>query len=442
MTALSSSLAAFSVRSILRSPSLSPLSTHASVAASGVVFSSRRHYAAKTAAASDDGRTPVSDFYRARTRGAGIGLVGLPNVGKSSLFNALCGRQLAEASNYPFCTIKPNTAKVSVVDHRLIRLSALAGSSKTVSAQVTFVDIAGLVRGASEGEGMGNEFLSNIRETSAIVHVVRCFENAQIQHVDGSVNSARDLDTIDSELRLADLQTLDAFIEKAEARLKRTTDPTEIKLGLSAADRFRDLLHSNLQRLAAVQALRLTADEWQQLRLLNLLTIKPQLIVCNVGENELRTAEAENPHVRAVRAVQQEQGGQEPVVLCASLEADLVDVEDPEERQELMSEYGIAESGLEAIAGRCRQLLGLHSFYTVGDSESETKMWTIPAGFTAAQAAGTIHSDFETKFIHANCVSIDEILSSGVIPAKDKWRREGRNYVCQDGDCFRFQVRK
>jgi ribosome-binding ATPase len=332
---------------------------------------------------------------------------------------------------------------VSVVDDRLQRLSALAKSPKTVAAQVTFVDIAGLVRGASEGEGMGNEFLSNIREVSAIVHVVRCFENTQIQHVDGSVDSARDLDTIDSELRLADLQTLDTFIEKARARLKRVQDSAEINLALSAAQRCRDLFLSDMQRAAAVRELRLTSDEWQHLRLLNLLSIKPQLVVCNVGEGELRDAEQQaNVHVRAVREALAEQGGVPPVVLCASLEADLAGVGDAEEMRELMSEYGIAQTGLEAIAGQCRQLLGLHSFYTVGNAESETKMWTIPMGFTAAQAAGTIHTDFEKKFVHANCVSADHILDAGAIPPKDKWRREGRNYVCQDGDCFRFQVRK
>ncbi len=363
-----------------------------------------------------------------------LGIVGLPNVGKSSLFNALTSAK-AEAANYPFCTIDPNVGVVTVPDKRLDALAEIVKPQKTVPAAVQFVDIAGLVRGASKGEGRGNAFLSNIRETDAIVHVVRCFDDPDVTHVDGGVNPARDRETIEFELALADLGSVEKRLDKA----KRAA-----KTGDKAAATEAAALEKALAPLADGKALwhvPLTPEERALLQPLQLLTLKPILYAANVTDAEL--AGAEGPHVTALRAaIAADHEPAEVVTFSAKIESELAELP-PEERGEFLASLGIESAGLDRLIRAGYHLLGLHTYFTAG--EKEVRAWTIRQGDTAPKAAGVIHTDFERGFIRAETVGFDDFVRTGGWKgAKDAGvvRSEGKEYVMQDGDVvlFRFNV--
>ncbi|HEX8070304.1 MAG TPA: redox-regulated ATPase YchF [Pyrinomonadaceae bacterium] len=362
------------------------------------------------------------------------GIVGLPNVGKSTLFNALTAQQAALAANYPFATIEPNVGVVPVPDERLEPLAKLVKTNTIVPATVEFLDIAGLVRGASKGEGLGNQFLANIRETDAVIQVVRCFEDENIVHVEGSVNPQRDIETIQIELALADL----ASVERRRERVQKS-----LKSGDKAARAEMDVIEKLLPVLAEGQPARaaaLSADEQTIARTLFLLTAKPTIYAANVDEATL-AAPDENPHVRAVRALAAAEAA-EVVVICAQLEAELVALA-PEERVTYLRELGVASSGVDELIKSAYRLLGLMSFLTAG--EKEVRAWTIPRGTRAPQAAGTIHTDIERGFIRAEVVSYDALLRAGSYAAAREQgllRLEGKDYVMQEGDVvhFRFNV--
>ncbi|HWS86634.1 MAG TPA: redox-regulated ATPase YchF [Pyrinomonadaceae bacterium] len=362
------------------------------------------------------------------------GIVGLPNVGKSTLFNALTAQASALAANYPFATIEPNVGVVPVPDERLEPLAKIVKTTTIVPATVEFVDIAGLVRGASKGEGLGNQFLANIRETDAVIHVVRCFEDENVHHVEGDVDPRRDIDTIQVELALADLATVERRRERAQKTAKGG-DKTA-KAEIEVADKLLAVLSDG----APARTADLTDDELTVARGFFLLTSKPTIYAANVDEATLTDPES-NPHVRAVHEIATREAA-EYVPICAQLEAELVELS-PEDRKSYLAELGVASSGVDRMIKSAYQLLGLMSFLTAG--EKEVRAWTVPRGTRAPQAAGTIHSDIERGFIRAEIVSYDDLTRAGSYAAAREQgllRLEGKDYVMQEGDVvhFRFNV--
>ena len=367
------------------------------------------------------------------------GIVGLPNVGKSTLFNAVTRTRKAQAANFPFCTIEPNVGIVNVPDDRLQKLAELSKSEKILPAAIEFVDIAGLVAGASEGEGLGNQFLSHIREVDAIIQVVRCFESEDIHHVSGTVDPVRDIEVINTELILADLG---AVKKRAERNQKgaRSGDKTA-KAELSLAEKLIPHLDSGKPALTAD----LSADEKELLRGFFLLTSKPTLFACNVGENDLSHLDGDSAaakHVKSVREYAAEHLGCEAVVISAQIESELAELP-PEEAAEFLAGLGVKDSGVSQLIRAAYHLLGLRTYLTTGPKES--RAWTINAGDKAPAAAGVIHSDFERGFIAAQIVSFEDLITLGSeAKAREagKLRLEGKEYVVQDGDVveFRFNV--
>ncbi|MBD2548880.1 redox-regulated ATPase YchF [Microcystis elabens FACHB-917] len=355
------------------------------------------------------------------------GIVGLPNVGKSTLFNALVANAQAQAANFPFCTIEPNVGVVAVPDERLQKLSDLSSSKEIVPTRVEFVDIAGLVQGASQGEGLGNKFLANIREVDAIVHVVRCFEDDDVIHVSGSVDPVRDAEVINLELGLADL----AQIEKRRERLRKQMRTSK---EAAAEDGVLERLQAELEQGGAVRRVALNEEEQALVRNLGLLTGKPIIYATNVSEDDLAEG---NAWVGAVEALAAREGA-EAVRISAQVEAELVDLA-AEERSDYLAGLGVSEGGLQSLIRATYRLLGLRTYFTTG--EKETRAWTITAGMTAPQAAGVIHTDFERGFIRAQTVAYDQLLEAGSLAeARNRgWlRSEGKDYVVAEGDVMEF----
>lgn len=358
------------------------------------------------------------------------GIVGLPNVGKSTLFNALTETQAAQAANYPFCTIEPNVGQVGVPDERLDKLAAVAASAKVIPTQLSFVDIAGLVRGASKGEGLGNQFLANIREVDAIVHVLRCFEDDDIQHVDNRVDPILDAETVETELLLADLESLEKRVPAAQKRA--TGGDKEAKITASVLGQALDLLREG-------KPARLTKpkdeEEARVFRQAQLLTAKPVLYVCNVEEDAAAEGNAHSARVFE-RAKDDDANA---VIVSAAIEAELVSM-DPEERLAFLEEMGLKETGLARIIRSGYDLLALITFFTVGPKEA--RAWTVHKGAKAPEAAGEIHTDMQRGFIRAETISYDDYIAlGGETAAKEagKLRQEGKEYVVQDGDVLHFK---
>ncbi|HZN06790.1 MAG TPA: redox-regulated ATPase YchF [Pyrinomonadaceae bacterium] len=362
------------------------------------------------------------------------GIVGLPNVGKSTLFNALTAQTSALAANYPFATIEPNVGVVSVPDERLEPLARLVKTQVIVPATVEFLDIAGLVRGASKGEGLGNQFLANIRETDTVVQVVRCFEDESVIHVEGSVDPIRDIETIQIELALADLGTVERRREKAQKNLKGGDKVARAELDVL------DKIQPALEQGRSARTVSLTDDERAVARNFFLLTTKPTIYAANVDEATLANLDG-NKFVNAVREVAEREAA-ECVVICAQLESELVALP-PEERLDYLKSLKVSTSGVDQLIKSAYHLLGLMSFLTAG--EKEVRAWTIPQGTRAQIAAGTIHSDIERGFIRAEVISYDDLIAAGSYPAaRDKGllRLEGKDYIMREGDVvhFRFNV--
>jgi len=363
-----------------------------------------------------------------------VGIVGLPNVGKSTLFNALTAQEAALAANYPFATIEPNVGVVAVPDERLNVLGEMHKTQRIVPATVEFLDIAGLVRGASEGEGLGNKFLANIRETDAVVQVVRCFEDENVHHVEGSVDPIRDIETIQIELALADLASVEKRIEKA-AKTAKSGDK-DAKKEIAVLEKILPVLEEGRPARAA----ELDEDERKLARQFFLLTTKPTIYAANVDEDTLADPDA-NPHVAAVKK-HAEAENSETVVICARLEEELISLEEAE-RLEYLNDLGVTSSGVDQMIRSAYKLLGLMSFLTAG--EKEVRAWTIPVGTKAQKAAGEIYSDIERGFIRAEIVSYDTLVETGSRAAardKGRIRLEGKEYIMQEGDVveFRFNV--
>ncbi|MGN6469038.1 MAG: redox-regulated ATPase YchF [Rhizobiaceae bacterium] len=362
------------------------------------------------------------------------GIVGLPNVGKSTLFNALTRTAAAQAANYPFCTIEPNTGEVAVPDARLDKLAAIAKSKEIIPTRISFVDIAGLVRGASKGEGLGNQFLANIREVDAIVHVLRCFEDDDITHVEGRIDPLADADTVETELMLADLESLDRRIQ--QVRKRATGKDKEALTVLPVMEKALALLQDGKPVRLLLKGI--AAEDLRILRGLNLLTSKPVLYVCNVAEADAATG---NEHTGAVEKMAAEQGAR-TVTISAAIEAEVAQLPD-EEQKEFLEAMGLEEPGLDRLIRAGYELLELITFFTAGPKE--TRAWTVHKGAKAPQAAGVIHTDFERGFIRAQTIAYDDYVSlGGEVAAKEagKARDEGKDYVVQDGDVmlFKFNV--
>ncbi len=363
-----------------------------------------------------------------------LGIVGLPNVGKSTLFNSLT-KAGAESANYPFCTIDPNVGVVPVPDERLNVLTKMYNSKKTVPAVIEFVDIAGLVKGASKGEGLGNQFLANIREVDAIVHVVRCFEDANVIHVDGSVDPLRDIETINFELIFSDIEILDRRIDKNK---RAANNNKEIAKEVAFMQRIKEHLESG--KLAITFEVD-GEDEEAWIADYNLLTRKPVIFAANVSEDDLADDGESNTYVKTVKEYAAEYGS-EVFAVCAQLEQEISELED-DEKQEFLEDLGLAESGLDKLIRASYSLLGLISYLTSG--EDETRAWTIKRGTKAPQAAGKIHTDFERGFIRAEVVNYKDLVENGsMVAAREKGlvRSEGKEYIVQDGDVilFKFNV--
>ena len=359
-----------------------------------------------------------------------LGIVGLPNVGKSTLFNAITNAG-AEAANYPFCTIEPNVGMVTVPDTRLEWLRDVYQPKKFTPAVIEFVDIAGLVKGASKGEGLGNKFLSNIRATDAIVHVVRCFEDGNVTHVEGSTDPLRDIEIINLELIMADIEMVERRIDKAQKAAKGGD-----KRFLKEAAVFTDLLaHLNEGKLA--RTFPGSEDDMALIATSDLLTLKKTIYAANLGESDVANPEA-NRHYMAVKALAEQEGSQ-VLPICAKLEADIAELDDPDEKAMFMEELGIAQSGLDQLIQRSYSLLGLISFLTAG--ADECRAWTIKRGTKAPQAAGKIHTDFERGFIRAEVIAFEDLKACGNLAnarAKGLIRSEGKDYVMHDGDIVNF----
>ena len=357
-----------------------------------------------------------------------LGIVGLPNVGKSTLFNAIT-KAGAEAANYPFCTIEPNVGVVAVPDERLKVLTDMYNAKKTIHTTIEFYDIAGLVKGASRGEGLGNKFLGHIREVAAIVHVVRCFDDPNVVHVDGKINPASDIDTINMELILSDMELLERRIAKTTKNLK---GDKSLQKELDILNKVNDFLGEG----KSARAMELTDEEAEFVKSLDLLSYKPVIYVANVSEED--AAAEDNEYIAQVRKIANEEGS-DVVVVCAGIEAEISELDD-EEKAMFLEELGIAESGLDKLVKASYHLLNLISFLTAG--EPEVRAWTVTKGTKAPQAAGKIHTDFEKGFIRAETIAYDKLIECGgnLATAKEKGliRSEGKEYVVKDGDVMHF----
>lgn len=358
------------------------------------------------------------------------GIVGLPNVGKSTLFNALTATAAAEAANYPFCTIEPNVGRVGVPDKRLDDLARIAGSAKIIPTQLEFVDIAGLVRGANKGEGLGNQFLGHIREVDAIVHVVRCFEDSDITHVEGEINPLRDIEIIETELMLADMESLEKRLPALEKKV-RVKDPQAL-VQYPLMERALELLKQG----KPARYLQCSPEEQHEIQNLQLITTKPILYACNVSESDAAKGNAWTEQVKA----HAEKEGARIAIISAAIEAEVATLDSEEEKAEFLQSMGLEETGLARVIREGYALLGLLTFFTIGPKEAHA--WTVGKGSKAPQAAGVIHSDFERGYICAETISTDDYIAfQGEHGAKaaGKLRLEGRDYVVQDGDVFHFR---
>ncbi|PSP17228.1 MAG: redox-regulated ATPase YchF [Cyanobacteria bacterium QS_8_64_29] len=356
------------------------------------------------------------------------GIVGLPNVGKSTLFNALIENAAADAANFPFCTIEPNVGVVAVPDERLAVLAELSNSARIVPTRIEFVDIAGLVEGASRGEGLGNQFLANIREVDAIVHVVRCFESDEIAHVAGGVDPERDIETINLELVLSDLEQLERRLQRARKEAKKDAS---VQTELAVLEKLEPALSEG----KAVRQLELSAQELAAIKHLGLLSAKPVIYAANVAEPDIATG---NGWVERVREVAQREGAS-TVVVSAQVESELIELE-PAERQAYLASLGVSEGGLQSLIRATYERLGLRTYLTTG--EQETRAWTIRAGMKAPEAAGAIHSDMQRGFIRAETIDYDSLVAAGSLNAAREQgllRSEGKDYIVQEGDVITFK---